>query len=79
MVTAAGEVVTADRTRNADLLWASCGGGGGNFGIVTEFTLELVDTPGVVSLATYSIGGLSVGGLGRKRGRGATPRRGQQA
>ena len=57
MVTAAGAVVTADRGSSADLLWASCGGGGGNFGIVTEFTLELVDTPAVVSLATYSIGG----------------------
>lgn len=32
MVTAAGQTVVASRTQNADLLAASCGGGGGNFG-----------------------------------------------
>ena len=37
IVTAAGEIVTADATTNADLYWACRGGGGGNFGIVTEF------------------------------------------
>ena len=37
IVTAAGEIVTADAATNADLYWACRGGGGGNFGIVTEF------------------------------------------
>jgi FAD/FMN-containing dehydrogenase len=37
VVTAAGEIVTADAGNNADLYWACRGGGGGNFGIVTEF------------------------------------------
>jgi FAD/FMN-containing dehydrogenase len=37
IVTAAGEIVTADAATNADLFWACRGGGGGNFGIVTEF------------------------------------------
>jgi FAD/FMN-containing dehydrogenase len=40
VVTAAGEVVMASRTRNSDLFWA-LRGGGGNFGIVTTFTFQL--------------------------------------
>ena len=37
LVTAAGDIVTADAATNADLYWACRGGGGGNFGMVTEF------------------------------------------
>lgn len=37
MVTAAGEVVHAGPATNPGLYWACRGGGGGNFGIVTEF------------------------------------------
>jgi FAD/FMN-containing dehydrogenase len=40
VVTAAGEVVTASDELNPDLFWA-IRGGGGNFGIVTEFVLRL--------------------------------------
>jgi len=40
MVNADGEVVKASRRENKELFWASCGGGGGNFGAVTEFAFE---------------------------------------
>ena len=40
IVTATGDVVTASPTQNEDLFWA-IRGGGGNYGIVTRFTLRL--------------------------------------
>ena len=46
IVTADGRVRQVDRDANADLLWALRGGGGGNFGIVTELTLRTHRAPG---------------------------------
>lgn len=38
VVTAAGDVVVANATSNADLFWSLRGGGGGTFGIITDIT-----------------------------------------
>ena len=47
IVTAAGHAVTANAKENADLFWA-IRGGGGNFGVVTEFTFEAQQLDGVL-------------------------------
>ena len=52
IVTADGELRTCDATHGRDLFWACRGGGGGNFGIVTEFALA---TAPVSTVAIYSI------------------------
>jgi FAD/FMN-containing dehydrogenase len=41
MLLADGSLVKANSSENPDLYWASRGGGGGNYGIVTELTMQL--------------------------------------
>jgi FAD binding domain/Berberine and berberine like len=43
VVTAAGEVIQASARSHPDLFWACQGGGGGNFGINTGYTLQAVE------------------------------------
>jgi hypothetical protein len=45
IVTADGNTVTASRNKNPELLFASRGGGGGNFGVATSFTMRLYEAP----------------------------------
>lgn len=53
MVAATGEVIQADATTNADLFWACRGATGGQFGIHTQFTFELVEAPAQVAYYRY--------------------------
>jgi hypothetical protein len=47
IVMADGTTLTADAQNNADLLWACQGGGGGNFGVVTNFEFNVYPIPPV--------------------------------
>jgi len=49
VVTAAGELVRADATRNSDLYWAARGAGPGFFGVVTRFHLRTMTAPGYIA------------------------------
>jgi FAD/FMN-containing dehydrogenase len=52
LVTADGEARTCSAHENADLFWAGRGGGGGNFGIVADFTFR---TTAVSTVSTFGI------------------------
>jgi FAD/FMN-containing dehydrogenase len=52
VVTADGDIVRADRSRNQDLFWAIRGGGGA-FGVVTALEIELIDLPTVYAGAAF--------------------------
>ena len=56
VVTADGELVTADRETNPDLFWALRGGKGG-LAIVTEMTLELVELRSLYGGSVFFEGG----------------------
>lgn len=45
VVTADGETLTVSEEENSDLFWAIRGGGGGTFGIVTEYEVTLTKMP----------------------------------
>jgi hypothetical protein len=45
LVLADGTIMTASPSDNREVFWACNGGGGGNFGVNTSFTLALADAP----------------------------------
>ncbi len=44
-IVASGKIIQADQHQNQDLFWASRGGGGNNFGIVTKLSFKLIPAP----------------------------------
>ena len=54
VVTADGELITANREQNDELYWAARGAGPCFFGVATSFTLKLYDNPGSVLRSTYA-------------------------
>ena len=53
IVTADGEISTANAERNADLFWAARGGGPGFFGVITQFRLKLHVAPHAIATSSY--------------------------
>ncbi len=53
VVTADGSLLTCDGNTNEDLFWALRGGGGGNFGVVTQFTFQTYPVS-TLTLFTYN-------------------------
>ena len=49
IVTADGRLLTVNKHTNPDLFWALRGGGGGNFGVVTQFTFKIHKIPSAAS------------------------------
>lgn len=56
MMTWEGRIITVtEDNKFADLFWASCGGGGGNFGIVVSWTLKLMQVPDTVQFGNLKV------------------------
>lgn len=45
MITPAGEIIVANECQNSDIFWATRGGGGGTFGVITSITMKAYPMP----------------------------------
>ena len=50
-----GQIIKVTPTENPDLFWASCGGGGGNFGIVADYAIKTVNVPPSLTSFDFSV------------------------
>ena len=55
VVTADGQVRTANACTNPDLFWALKGGGGGSFGVVTRLTLKVHELPETFGAVNFTV------------------------
>jgi len=55
VITADGQVRTANACTNPDLFWALKGGGGGSFGVVSRLTLRVRDLPEYAGGADFTV------------------------
>ncbi len=54
LITAHGKILLVNEKTNSDLFWALRGGGGGNFGVITEMTLNFKKAPVIVTHVTIN-------------------------
>lgn len=55
VVTTEGQILVANDAQNQDLLWAVKGGGGGQYGVVTEYVLKAHQPPGNVVFCSIEL------------------------
>ena len=53
LVTANGDIITADKDQNTDYYWAARGAGPGFFGVATRYHLKLYDLPKAIACSSY--------------------------
>ena len=55
MVDYKGDIIQVTPDSNPDLFWSACGGGGGNFGVVTEYKIKSVNVPAEITSFDFSV------------------------
>ena len=63
VATTTGEVLVANDVENTDLFWAIRGGGGGQFGVVTEYVIKHFPQPSNVVFGSMSISPIGAAGV----------------
>ncbi|KAI0138418.1 hypothetical protein BJ166DRAFT_180338 [Pestalotiopsis sp. NC0098] len=55
LATVAGEVLVCNFAQNQDLFWAVRGGGGGQYGVVTQYVLLTYPTPATIAASSVTV------------------------
>lgn len=62
VVTTEGKIMVANACENQDMFWAIRGGGGGLYGVVTEFVIRHFPAPAAVNMATLKLAPIPAAG-----------------